>query len=157
MRKRGSIELSFGMIFSIIVVIAIVAIGFYVIKYFLDLGECTEVGLFYDEFQEAVDRAWRSELARDTFEGSLPGGITSVCIGDLTQGGSGDEFSAFQRYSRSNANTFLYPIEHACGNSYITTDHLAQRPFTCFPVINNRVQIGLEKTSTDTLVHVTNG
>mgnify|MGYP001609437529 CR=1 FL=1 len=37
--KRGQIELSFGMIFSIIIIIALVATAFYAISYFFKLGK----------------------------------------------------------------------------------------------------------------------
>ena len=86
MEKRGSVQLSFGMIFSIIIIIVTVSIAFYVIAYFLDLRKCTEIGLFYKDFQDKIDDIWKSEFASEEFVGRLPSGIDGVCLGNLVDG-----------------------------------------------------------------------
>ena len=67
MDKKGQIDISFGMIFSIIIIIATVAIGFYVITYFLNLSSCTKVGLFWNSLNEEVDKAWNSDIAQTVY------------------------------------------------------------------------------------------
>ena len=44
---RGQIQLSFGMIFSIIIIIATIAVAFYVISTFMDTSRCIDVENFY--------------------------------------------------------------------------------------------------------------
>lgn len=155
--NKGSIDLSFGMIFSIILIAAIIAVGFYTISYFLNLGKCTEVSLFYDDFQKAVNRAWNSEIARDEFSGSLPSGIESVCIGGLNSGNSIflKEVTELRRFRSQNANTFLYPVKKACNQAFANIEHIdIEDSFRCFPVVNKKVKIKLDKGSFDALVKI---
>lgn len=155
MEKKG-FELSFSMIFSIIVIVAIIGIAFYVINYFLDLGECTEVSMFYRDFQQKIDSAWNSEITRDEFVGSLPGGIESVCLGNLSRGGSGEEYEEMRAYERFNFNIFLFPGRKSCEMARSRINHLdtADIGLTCFPVENGEVRIGIEKGSFDSLVKI---
>ena len=62
MNKRGQIDISFGMIFSIILIIAVVGVAFYVINNFIELKKCTEIGLFYDDLKKYIDEAWQSTM-----------------------------------------------------------------------------------------------
>jgi hypothetical protein len=157
MDRKGMISLSFGMIFSIIVIIAIVAVAFYAINYFLDLGRCTEISLFYKDLQDDVDAAWNSEITRDTFRGSLPNNVDSVCFRDEDGVGVGVEYDALKDYFRQRGNTFLYPPEKACEQASRTTDHVDLTDlggWYCFNVDSGRVSIPLDKGSFDALVKV---
>jgi len=167
MEKRGAIALSFGMIFSLIVIIAIIGVSFYAINYFLNLGKCTEISLFYRDFQKEVDKAWSSEITRETFIGKLPRKIESVCFLDrevdsATVIGVGEEYEALEDYFRIGGNTFLYPPEQTCDQTYKTIRHVDLSdlggwhcfPWHCFPLRDNRVEILLDKGSFDALVRV---
>ena len=161
MNKRG-FQLSFGIIFSIFLIIIIIVVAFYVIGLFLGLGKCSEISLFYKDFQDEVNGAWSSEITQDTFKGFLPGGIKYVCFGNLTQSLTDqqyqEQYEDLRKYRRQNANLFLYPIEKSCaGSGYVMIDHVdfsELNGFTCFPSVNNRVDIVLEKGSFDTLVKI---
>ena len=65
MEKRGQIQISFGMIFSIIIIIAIVAVSIYVITIFLDFNKCGKVVLFYEDLEEEIQKAWESPSYRN--------------------------------------------------------------------------------------------
>jgi hypothetical protein len=159
MHKRG-FQFSFAMIFSIILIIAIVAFSFYVISYFLGLGEATDIALFYQDFQDEINRAWNSEITRDVFTGNLPSGIESVCFGNLTQSGSGKEYEDLRRYRRQNANTFLYPPGKAQDQAFAIIEHLdfsGLQGFSCFPVEERKVKIRIEKGSFDKFVKISRG
>ena len=54
MKKRGQLQISFGMIFSIILIIAFVALAVYVIMIFLDTGKCANTGLFKNDLQQEI-------------------------------------------------------------------------------------------------------
>jgi len=161
MRKRGSFGLSFGMIFSIIIIIAIIGVSFYVINNFLGLQKCAEQSLFYDEFQKQIDIAWNSEITERTYEAKLPGGIDRVCLGDASSGDFNprysEEYQKFNRYFRFDANLFLFPPEKACTPEYFKLKHvdltLLQR-FDCFEVDGKNVEFKIEKGSTDALVEI---
>ena len=92
MKEKRGLELSFSMIFSIIVIIAIVAVAFYMISYLLKLKNCTELGLFTRELQETVDRAWNADSSSELFERTLPSFVDKVCVGSLEQGTNAPEY-----------------------------------------------------------------
>lgn len=149
--------MSFSMIFSIFLIISIIAIAFYTINYFLDLQRCTETSLFYQDFQDKVDRAWSSEITKQKFTGSLPRGIESVCFGDLNQQGLGEEYDELRKYRVFEANMFLYPIKKTCDLAYINIQHIDLSQlggWHCFPTERGKVEIQLEKGNFDALVKI---
>ena len=153
--------MAFGMIFSIILIAAIIGVAFYAISYFLNLGKCTEISLFYQEFQDEVDEAWNSEITRDRFVGSLPGGIKAVCFYDKDPGGSPpnsrEEYEALEDYFRIGGNIFLHPPERACGQVTLTIKHInlsGLGDWHCFETEKGEVTIHLEKGSFDSLVKI---
>ena len=159
--RRGQFEIGFGMIFSIIVIIAIVAIASYVIINFLRLGKCTEIGLFYDDLKKEVDKAWQSTIYRDVFnKGKLPSGIEFVCLGDLNQGysgrGYGEQFDFLSRYKRQDKNVFLYPTQEACNSNlaFLKLEHADIEEFFCVPVVNGKANVRMEKDEFDALVRI---
>ena len=113
MSKRGSLDISFGMIFSILIIIAIIGVAIYAIVSFISVGKCAGIGVFQNDFKDSVDKAWASETTKTTFIGSLPSSIEMVCFGNLSLSSSADyqeQYRIFKRYSVVNANTFLYPF-----------------------------------------------
>lgn len=151
--KRG-LQIAFGMIFSIILIAVIIAISFFVINYFLNLNECAEVSLFYNDFQNKVDTIWSSELASDEFTGRLPSGIETVCFGLLENGEGQEEYLELRTFRNRDANIFLLPVENACDIAFANIKHVKESGFQCFRVSENRVSIPLDKGSFDSLVSV---
>ena len=83
--KRG-IELSFNVMFSIILIIATIAIAFYVISAFLGTKKCAEVNLFYENLEEHITDAWNSRIHQGKCcSAILPSNIELVCFGNSTQ------------------------------------------------------------------------
>ena len=159
MQKRGQIQLSFGMIFSIIIIIVTIAIAVYVIVYFVNLGKCTNVALFYDEFENRIDESWNSQITSGTYEGKVSSGVEQVCFG-LLQGSVDDKskeaFEVLRRYRNEEANVFLYPIKHLCRNSvpYRNIEHMKTENFFCVDVKDGKVTIKISKETGDSLVLV---
>ncbi len=156
MDKRG-FEMSFSFIFSVIIIAAIVFVAFYTIGKFFGVKSCTEQALFYEDFQEEVDRAWNSEIVSNTFNGRIPSGIEKVCLGDLNVSDNSREYRDLSRYRYSGGNTFLWPPEKACDDLVANEiEHLgfAYNGIMCFEVVNGRVSIPLEKGSFDSVVRV---
>ena len=159
MKKRGQLEISFGMIFSIIIVIALVATAFYVITFFLNVGKCTQIANFYQNLDDRVDKAWGADIVQETFSGNLPKGIESVCLGNLTQGFAGYEterqsLNTFYRHSENNI--FLFPTEEACGKEggSFNLKRAQADSFFCLPVSEGKASIQLAKGSFDALVRL---
>jgi len=162
MNKKGDLSISFGMIFSIILIIGILGISFYAIRYFLGLKQCTDYGLFNQDLDKEVMKAYESDSVKTTFKGSLPSAIKSVCFGSLKDSSNSVEFADIKkRYGSRDGNLFFYPpadAEDICSKvSYRTVPHLSTEKlggFTCFPVVSGKVSIKLEKGSFDSSVYV---
>ena len=82
MEKKGQMKLSFGMIFSIILIIVFVVFAFYAIKMFLRTQDNVKIGKFFDDFQRDVDSMWSASKGSDRFTYYLPSKIEKVCFLD---------------------------------------------------------------------------
>ena len=159
MNKRGQIDISFGMIFSVILIIVVVGVAFYVINNFLDLKKCTEIGLFHDDLKKYIDNAWQSTIHKDTFKGTLSSGIELVCFGDLNQiplSQYKQEYDSLSRAFINNKerNVFLYPIQKACDAtlSSFKLEHVKTNNFFCIPVVDNKIELKTKKDQFESLV-----
>lgn len=159
MMKRGQFQISFGMIFSIIVIIAILGVAFYVLKNFLQTSQCAEIGLFYEGLKDHVDKAWQSTFHKDAFRGTLPRGIEFVCFGTAEQTPQREDRDLHRELTlraRDEENVFLAPREKACDASLasFSLKHAKTEEFFCVPVIDHEIEIKTKKESVDALVTV---
>lgn len=120
MIKRGQLSINFGMIFSIILIAVIVAVGFYVIRYFIGLKDCGMIGTFYENLRDEVNSAWQREETSFNFKIELPSSISHVCVADLEKSfdASDEERLIFNELKKTiipGRNLFIYPIKKSCG------------------------------------------
>ncbi|VVB82073.1 Uncharacterised protein [uncultured archaeon] len=94
-KKRGQIELSFGMIFSIILIIIFLGFGIYAIIKFLQFQESIQISTFSSDFQSDVNKMWKSSQGSQVVTYTLPSKIISVCFV------KGDKFQNM-RFTSSN-------------------------------------------------------
>lgn len=87
--RSGQINLSFGMIFSIILIIIFLGFGFYAIMKFMELQNTIQIEKFLRDFQEDVNNMWKSIQGSQNLVYSLPTKISSVCF-------KNDEFENLQ-------------------------------------------------------------
>ncbi len=73
-------KLSFGMIFSIILIVIFIAFAFYAIKAFLDMQKTAQIGKFGDDLQKDVDKMWRGTKGSEEYTYILPKEIDEVCF-----------------------------------------------------------------------------
>lgn len=128
-RSQHTIGLPFGIIFAIFLIIVFIVIAFIAVNHFLDIGECAEVGGFYDELQGEVNEAWISQSSDKSFEIDLPSGITRICFANLSapvrgNGGVGGDYDEIKNYELYEANLFLIPLGKACNMAYKNIKHL---------------------------------
>jgi hypothetical protein len=119
--KRGqhTMSLPFGLIFSIILIVVFVVIAFIAVKYFLGIGSCSEIGLFYDDFQSEINNAMSAQEYSDVYELTLPSGITRVCFANLSETiTNAEDYEFIKNYYLYEANVFLLPPEKACNMPY---------------------------------------
>ena len=159
MGKRGQIQISFGMIFSIILTIFIIATAIYAITFFLNLSKCSQIGLFFNDLEKRVDKAWTSEISQEVFSGSLPGGIVAICFGNLNQSFIGHQIEhedISDGLPFNTDNSFIYPVGEACGREGASFNlvHAKSDNFFCSPVVGGEVEVRLVKGQFDSLVRL---
>ncbi len=163
--KRGSIEISFGMIFSIIIIIALIGVAVYAITSFLDFSESAQVGLFYEDFQKNIDSVWSSATTNRVVSFSIPNSINFVCFGSILNNVDSGNYNLqlkklreeSSRFEQENSNVFLYPLSSAKDLAFkkinkIDTSGLGS--FSCFEVKSGKLNIRLSKGEFESLVKI---
>ena len=140
-KNRGAIELSFGTIFSIILIITFIAFGIYGITKFLDLQKTIQVEKFLGDLQEDIDKMWKSSQGSQRVEYTLPTNIAAVCFKE-------DEFENLQFTSNSiirGKNIAHIDIEKIIGDD----------SSLCMQNIKGKVSMTLVKNFGNVLVTIT--
>ena len=159
MGKAGQIQLSFSMIFSIIIIIVTLAVAFYVIRNFVVTGDCVKIQLFYESLDTEADKIWRAASASSVFKREIPSRIEKVCFGDPRElkNNFEAEYNVLERFARLDKNVFLYPGARACDStlaSYKLQRATIPQAF-CAPVKGGKVSVTLSKqSSSDALVTI---
>ncbi len=156
--KKGQqiLGLSFGVIFSIILIVFFIFIAIIVINSFLKAQGCAKVGLFIDDLEADVKKSWNSQTDSHVFKGLLPSGIMYVCFADLSKSFIGninnDEiWRSISLYEGKNANMFFYPTGESCEMPYKNIEHLDIEDITmfenpyCIAVDRGRINIKVGK------------
>jgi len=127
-RKRGQqvMGMPFSMIFAIFLIIVFIIVAFMGIRFFLDFGRTTDVGLFYKDFQGAVDDAWAGQSSSDSFKINLPDKIQRVCFANLSAQitANPEDYNQIEIYKFKQVNVFLVPPGDAEGMQYKQIEHL---------------------------------
>ncbi len=111
---RGQMELSFGMIFSIILIIVFLAFAFYAIKKFLGIQDSVLIGNFLDDLSTGVNKMWGGSQGSQPVEYSLPKRIEYVCFVDFSArkglGAKKDIYDELEKYFKEGDNLVFYPL-----------------------------------------------
>lgn len=123
--QEGGVGMSFGFLFSIILIIFFVFAAIWGIKIFLDWGNCSEVGLFYDRLQQKVDEAYQSSSSDFEFEFKV-GKIEKICFANLSQTPTGilEDYEEIRGFEFYDSNTFLLPIGKTCDIPHKKINHI---------------------------------
>lgn len=123
-RGEGAIGMSFGWIFSLILVGVFIFTAIFGIKFFINMSGSSTISMFYEDLQSRIDEAYRSSSADFEFSVNLPG-ITKICFANSTAKVTGDKeaFYIIERYS-ANSNVFLFPSGKAHNKPYKTLNRL---------------------------------
>jgi len=78
--KKGALEISFGMIFSIFLIIIFIAAAFYAIRMFLSTQDDIKIGIFVNDLKKDVDAMWKGSSESQKVEYSLPSKVQEVCF-----------------------------------------------------------------------------
>ena len=140
---KGQMKMSFGMIFSIILIVIFLAFAFYAIKKFLEFQDTLKIEKFFDELQADVNKTWAGEMSSDPRNYYLPKKINSVCFTD-------DEYENL--YFKSENIIRGTNIEYI--NITAITDNGKEDPF-CILNENGKTQMTIKKDFGEILVTIT--
>jgi hypothetical protein len=173
MKKRGQevTGISFGMIISIIIIIAIVAVSVYAINHMRKVSQCSQVSLFYEDIKNEVSEAWTHGGYKNVYEGKLPSsgilstGVKEVCFGNLTipapNYGVRRDYFRDEMGALESKNIFMYPAESACSSKFYSYELKCNGSpcvnfpeFFCVNVTDGKVPVTIEKASTDRRVTI---
>lgn len=164
--KRAQMQLSFGMIFSIILIIVFLAFAFFAIYKFLDIQNSVEVGKFKSDFQDDIDAIWKGSQGSQEREYFLDERIKYVCFAEIIQNGNGDGdysnfYGDFEQVSTGNENLFFYPVGSAQGNDALLIKNVdinvitqEENPF-CVQNEDGKVKLLIKKDFGENLVTIT--
>lgn len=163
MNKNGAIEISFGFLFSVILIAIFIGVAIYAIKNFMSFKKCTEVLMFKNDLQDKVDEAFASSgevMYKINF--TIPYKIELVCFLDKSKGGEGkwkNLYGKLSSYSFENKNVYFWPLNAVCeGEKAFTLKNINITKITeqnnpyCIENRNGIIEIKIEKGFYDSLV-----
>lgn len=145
MQKRGQLKISFGMIFSIILIIVFVAFAFYAIHKFLEIQRTAQIARFIDYLQKDINKMWEGPQGSDEEPYFIPKRIKEVC---------------FRRVDDSESEVEIYFLPSGSGETLDNTvieNVDARRLFSrtrtfCIEDLDGEVTIIIKKDFGETLV-----
>ncbi|MFH1801291.1 MAG: hypothetical protein ABH804_00440 [archaeon] len=162
--KRGQMQLSFGMIFSIILIVIFISVAFYAILKFLDVQNSMKVGKFLNDFQTDVDRMWKGSHGSQEVEYYLPSKIEYVCFIDYSlqsKGSRADIYNKMKQVYYEHENIFFYPLGSAEGMDASEIEHInlekiteSENPY-CVQNVDGKIKFTLKKNYDEATVDVT--
>jgi hypothetical protein len=162
--KKAQMALSFGMIFSIILIVIFLAFAFYAISKFLLMSDSVKIGKFIKELQADIDNSWRSSQTSDEFDYVLPSGVEKICFIDYSSGpagaGNGDIYNELEVLYSGSKNLFFYPVGSSEGINVPTIEHInldeitaSENPF-CIDVNKGKLKLAIKKDFDEVLVRI---
>ncbi|MCK5624705.1 hypothetical protein KAI04_02595 [Candidatus Pacearchaeota archaeon] len=139
--KRGQMKLSFGMIFSIFLIIIFIAFAIYAITKFLNLQKTIQLESFSKDLQTHVDAMWKSPKGSQEETYFLPNHIEAVCF-------TNDEFNNLM-FRSSN-----YPDEENIKHIDLAKITSSEDPY-CIPNTDGKVKLTISKDFGEELVTIT--
>lgn len=161
-QTRAQTEMSFGMIFSIILIIFFFGFAFFGIKTFLGIQDTAKTTKFLSDIRADVETVWKSSQTSQEKSYDLPKNRESVCFVDFTIPGKGPKDDIYRELKRAyygKENMVFFPLNFD-GVESIEVQHLdldaitaTENPF-CLENKNGKINLRLEKDLDETLVTI---
>ncbi len=154
--KRGQFQISFGMVFSIILIAVFIVVAIIAINTFLKISCTASNGQFIQELRDDVDRIWAQSGQDVLFESNLGNGfsckIEEVCFFEFDKsqkGQSNEEYDDFNNFGlSSDMNLYFYPQKNADIKSvnipHVNMPAFNENPY-CVKAENGKVRMRLSK------------
>ncbi len=159
LNKKAQMKLSFGMIFSIFLIIVFIAFAIYGIMKFLDWQKKIQIGQFYNDLQSDIDNLWKGTQGSDEKSYVIPGAVEKVCFIDINSPKKGENIGIYDDLSlfSFNRNLVLYPVGweelSATSIEHINmSETLKNENPLCMDTIKARVKISMRMNPGDSLV-----
>ena len=161
--KRGQLKLSFGMIFSIILIILFISFAFYAISKFLNLQTSVTIGKFINEFQSDINKIWKGSQGSQQVEYFLPKKIKYICFADYNYKESGENknlYNTLKKVYWEEENLFFYPVGSGEGQNSFKIKNIDLGKITlknnplCIENINGRIKMTIKIESEHSLVTI---
>ena len=163
MKKRGEMNISFGMIFSIIMIIIFITFAFFAVQKFLGFSNAAQVGKFSSDLQYDVDRIWKGSQGNENQEYVIPGKVKYVCFLDYNSPPSGENINFYEELNQiffGEENMFFYPPGSGEGFDSVKINHLDISKTTengnplCFSNSKGKISLVLKKDFNEALVSI---
>lgn len=143
--KKGQLHISFGMIFSVLMIIVFIGFAFFAIQKFLGIQKNIQVNQFYDNLQTDVNAVWNSAQSTQEKSYNVPSSIGKICFITPTSADIDNMFI----YDGSGRPTGSKNIEN------INIAAMTSEEALCFNAFSNKINLVLKKNFSDTLVTIT--
>jgi len=145
-QTKGAMELSFGMLFSIILIIIFIAFAIYGVSKFLNLQKDIQTKTFANDLNFDIDKLWKSQGSQPVIY-SLPKNVEKVCFSE-------DEFEKdIDIEIRGEKSIETYDIIHA----KLSEDFSKGTGGNCVSVEDGKIALQLEKSREEALVVIGKG
>jgi uncharacterized protein (UPF0333 family) len=141
--KRAQMKLSFGMIFSILLIIFFLAFAFFGIKKLIEVQQNTQINLFAKDLQSDVDKLWNSNSGSNKLTYNLPSKVQKVCF-------ENEEENLI--IYRKDGSPYSKKINHL---NMEETLSLYGDDIICIENLNNKISFYIEKAYGDNFVVLT--
>jgi uncharacterized protein (UPF0333 family) len=163
--KHAQMELSYGFLFSVILVGIFIFVAGYAIMMFMDINKQVETGIFTKELQNEIDRIWNG-AGEDIFINLTikSSKITHICFFSSNEGKRGNFENINEIYSdlesmplNSENNLYFYPLKYADVSArkinHINMEGFKSNPY-CIKKTKDIFRIKLSKEIGESLVSV---
>ena len=173
LKKSGAMELSFGMIFSVILIVIFLALAFYAIKKVLDTQNFIRINTAIDHLQEQIDDMHENSGGNyeSPSEATFPSSIKNVCFIDYNCGstssrgclrgrGSSEIYSAMEDYFNDDENIFFYPEKSSEGIDSMHIENINLEEITkttnpyCIDTVDGKLKVTLKRIEGSSLIIV---
>ena len=158
---KGQISLSFGMIFSIILIIIFVVVAFYAINKFLNLQKDIQVKQFTTNLQRDVNNIWQGSQGSQEVVYKLPKKIKAVCFVNFSDSDRGIDSGIFNELRPLyEDNVAFYPALGVKGSTSFNLENINLREMTstnnpfCIQILNGEIKMKIVMNPDEALARI---
>jgi hypothetical protein len=149
--KKAQMQISFGVIFSIILIVIFIAFAIYAIGKFMGVQKFAQVKKFQNDFQGDIDKMWKSTRGSQEVEYFLPKKIKQICfLEDKRDPMTSKYFNAY--YVPDDFDEFL--LKNVDMTTSVTGSTTNPKTL-CVNTTNGKISMAIKKGYSEDLVTIT--